>query len=65
VQEAVEARHALDAGARQLQRTCDRRDRLRPDPAFRLLGLAQDLHQLRARPAVPLEDRIEPALPVG
>jgi hypothetical protein len=45
----------------------EKRSRKRPPGARcrKLLHLLQDLHELGAGPAMAVEDRIEPALPVG
>ena len=45
VEEAIEARHALDDGRRQADTRCDARDQRARQPAGLGLDLAQDLHQ--------------------
>ena len=59
VQERIEARDALDLGARQAHDLLDAVDRLGRDPVAGLLHLAQDLQQVMRVAAVPLEHRID------
>jgi hypothetical protein len=59
VEEAVEARHALDDRRRQADPVRDPREQLAGQPTRVLLHLAQDLHQGLPASAVPLQDELD------